>query len=165
MFGSWLRKRRNKKRHKARLIFHFWDGSDERGADPLEIMRRIADHPKFLAEKHIVLAVGPPEGTPDVLVNEATEICCGAARDVFDIEQFRELNGFRIGLNTDELLGLWTTFAEYIDALKKNGSGLPILPNSTDRTPSPPTSSPATNAPSDSSSTVPAEPIAEVPAS
>ena len=174
--SRYLIARRNKKRHAARLIFHFWDGTDERGADPMELLQRAAMHPTFRAEKHYEMVVKPPEipeNAPDHEReftarewDEAYRITCQAARDIFEIPVFRELNGIREGLTNDELIALLGTLAEYVTRVKKNGRGGPTPPSNSVASPlSPPTSETTSSASSASGSTAPEPEPAEVSAS
>lgn len=164
-FSNLLTARRNRKRQQVRAIFHYWDGRDEIGSDPMELLQRVARHPKFRPEKHYELVVRPPK-IPDTVDealrkamkdewDEAYQITIQAIREVFGLPVFRELNGQRVGLTNDELLGLFGTLCQYVTDEKKNGSPGPIAPSNSVATPQSQSNYAApTNANSDSGSIV-----------
>jgi hypothetical protein len=90
-----------------------------RRGDPLAIWRGFATHKTFDLSKHLNEhdAVSPfTIGVDD----EATRICCQAAKDVFLIPDFDD----RQGLTDNELIGLMKQFFSYSMSLKKSFSRL-----------------------------------------
>lgn len=146
-------------REREQEIFRFWDGSRERGVDPLVVLRDLNAHPQFKPEFHpsLILNGDPASGA----VKEATEITLDAVNFAFGVEPWREADGAAKGLTVTKRLELLLTFSEYLDALKKNISGTPTSPAAME---SPVLDASTTNAESDCGSISiepkPAEPAA-----
>lgn len=105
-------------RNRNRAIFRYWDGQRWRAADPIEIYRGIKQHPEFNIDRHPQLH--------DAGDDDATRICLQATRDVFGVKPFAEG-----GLTETETIEVLGTYFDWIQRVKKNGSGPPILPEPT----------------------------------
>jgi hypothetical protein len=112
----WFRRWR---REQERGIFHFWDGRDERRADPLVVWRELNADPEFSLVKHPELI--------DAGDLDAMRIGAAAVRRSLQIPTFDEG-----GLTEQECLNLLIDFFEYTAALKKNTSPLPTPPSPTE---------------------------------
>jgi hypothetical protein len=114
-------------RRPHRDIFYFWDGQRERSVDPFEIMRAIEQDSEFNLERDASLMIAGDD--------EATQITVRCVRRAFAVKPFNEG-----GLLEAECLELIQVFYEFLSALKKNISGLPIESEPTDTaTSNPPT--------------------------
>lgn len=102
----------------GRAIFHYWDGSGERRADPLVLWQALQNDPEFVFEKHLP---GADRGEVESLL-----VCQNAVQRAFSVPTFE--SG---GLTQLESLELLQSYLEYLDALKKNGVTLPISPQPT----------------------------------
>lgn len=149
MFGlfGWLRRR------PKREIFRFFDGTHERSADPIKVLRSIAADHEFNPESHFDLAQAG-----DL---EAQAVTIAAARRIFALAEFSDVDGRAAGTTDGEALGILSDFAEYVATLKKSTNGPPTLLSATESAPS---AASTTNAPSGSGSTLdeprPAAPLA-----
>lgn len=117
IIGRLVRFVRGRRQERNREIFRYWDGTRERGADPIKALRGMLGDERFNVETHPDLALAG-----DL---EASEICLKTVRRVFGIEEFSEANGAEHGLTDGETLKVLFAFGEYMDTLKKNGSGQP----------------------------------------
>lgn len=133
---------------RARNIFHFWDGQQERRADPMRVWSRFLVHPTFENEVHPARAQLPGKDGAEALL-----VVVDAVRDAFKIPAFEDG-----GLTDQECYDLFNRFGVWLAALKKNGSPSPTLPPSTVRRPCPncPPQQTSTNGSSDSGKTQPA---------
>ena len=123
MFSSFFQRRRQREAREAN-IFRFWDGTRERGIDPIRVLREFACHPTFKIEEH-------SQATLDGDY-EATRILLDAVRGTFGLEPWHEdANGTQHGLTDTEVLELYYRLSEWFADLKKNGSGPQTLPLST----------------------------------
>lgn len=125
---------------RRRSIFPFFDGTAARWADPMAVYRELQRHPRFNWDIHPALI-----DTGDL---DALAVTAEAVRSAFGLK-----DAAAGGLTEAECVALLARFVAYLDALKKNGSPAPILPEPTGRAFSTPTT-PGTNAPSASGSTV-----------
>lgn len=104
--GRWQKRRRG--------IFRYWDGERPRAADPLVVLQFFAKHPTFRLDHHPAFAA---EGDVD-----AQRITVVAVREAFGATPY-SFDGFGDhGLTDEETMELLSAFAEYLNALKKNGS-------------------------------------------
>jgi len=104
---------------KVQRIFKYFDGTRERSADPVTVIRKMAAHPKFDVDRHLADMVCGEPG----LEAEASEISVQATREIFGIPAWTE--DTPEGLTEMETLGVLNDFVLYVDNLKKNGSGQP----------------------------------------
>lgn len=132
LLRRWLWRRR-------RAIFRYWDGATHRFADPMAVYRALVQSPRFNWEVHPALV--------DLGDLDALAITAEAVRDAFNLPAVS--HGGPTEAECVQLLG---EFVAYLNALKKNGSPSPTLPEPTE----PPSSTGATtvtSGPSDSGST------------
>lgn len=108
--------------NRQRAIFHYHDGRKRLRIDPVWAMVQLADHPRYVAERHLNEA---QEGD-----REAIEIVCEAAQDVFGVKPY---DG-RDGLTIAETLNLLAGFDDYLLTLKKSINHSPTPPLSTGAT-------------------------------
>ncbi len=106
-------------RKNPRALFPYYDGKRQREADPMVVLRKMSAHEKFDAKQHLV-DISNTEN--EAIQAEAQQICVEATRDIFGIEAWSEDNPN--GMTETETLGVLLQFTLFIDALKKNGSGL-----------------------------------------
>jgi hypothetical protein len=108
-----------------RRIFRFFDGSDHRLADPLELMRKLRRHPCDFDKVEAMRKDAPN----DDLADESWLELVAAIRDVFEV---KPLDQDGRGLTEGETYDLLNDFGEYLDTLKKNTSVNPISPPSSE---------------------------------
>lgn len=114
---------RRNKNERSRDIFRYWDGTRERGADPIKILRALIGDEKFNAEVHPDLALAG-----DI---EAMAVTMDATRKVFGLSEYSDADGRDSGLTDGETLELLNRFGEYMESLKKSTSGPLTLPAAT----------------------------------
>jgi hypothetical protein len=117
--------------NRRRALFRYWDGAKWRAADPLLILRGIAEHPKLTVE-HLNL-LSAPGGIPQEMALEAFDTVIGAARDIFGIKEWNESQR---GLTQAETRDLLSRFMAFVNSLKKSGSDTPTMPAPTATLPS-----------------------------
>jgi hypothetical protein len=108
---SWLIPARS--RNTNRAIFRFWDGQQDRAADPFEVLRAIENDPEFSLERDGALLI---IGDDDSI--QKTVRC---VRRAFQVKEFSQG-----GLLEAECLELIERFYEFLSSLKKNISASPI---------------------------------------
>lgn len=133
---------------RARNIFRFWDGRENRRVDPLKVWTSLATHPTFELEVHPKRVDLPGRDGA-----EALQVCVRAVRDVFRIDEMEDG-----GLTDEECFALLDRFGNWLTALKKNGNPRPTLPPRTGHKPCPncPPQATPTSDSSASGSTTPA---------
>jgi hypothetical protein len=117
MFGWW--------RNQRRRIFRYWDGTRTRAADPLELQARLFAHPKYDSSKVRIL------DKDDSFGQAAYADTLKAVRDTFGIKPLSDANGLS-GMTEEETWDLFTSFCEYLEALKKNTATSPTLEQPTE---------------------------------
>ncbi|MDE2104188.1 MAG: hypothetical protein KGL39_43530 [Patescibacteria group bacterium] len=121
-----------------------------RAVDPIHVMRMVALDDTFSPEQHLdpllLEGIGGRESA------EISQVAIEAARRHFGVKAWSEDCP---GLTEQETLQLWQTFAEYLDALKKNTNGSPMTAASMDPTSSDWQDSTTTSVSSDFTSTAP----------
>jgi broad specificity phosphatase PhoE len=115
------------KKKPNRNIYRFWDGTRERGIDPVRALREMYADKEFVPEKHYDAAV---EG--DL---EATAVTLRMVHRVFGLQPYRETDSSEVGLTDQESLEVLFGLAEYLETLKKNGNGQQTLPDVTEPPP------------------------------
>jgi hypothetical protein len=113
---NWLRRWKN---NRNRAIFSFWDGSQNRAADPLTAWRALRAHKEFDPERDI-------EGIRQDN-EESLNYTLAAVREAFGVKAFADG-----GLTEAETLALLVQFMGYIGQVKKNISPPQISPPSTE---------------------------------
>lgn len=127
MFGfGWLKKWRM---NRGRAIFQFWDGKQDRAADPMVIHRALLAHSEFNWETTPALI----DVDNDHISSDALRVTADAARKAFGVPEFA--SG---GLTESELLQLLVQFSLYLTSLKKSTNPPQILPAATESKPSDP---------------------------
>lgn len=111
---NWLRRWRQ---NRTRAIFRYWDGQAMRSADPITLWRAIKAHPQFNLERDPLMH--------DAGDDESTVICLNATRDIFGVKPVEEG-----GLTETETIDLLGSYFDWINAVKKNISTSPTLPES-----------------------------------
>ena len=106
-------------RPRKREIYRYHDGQRTRGADPIEVLRKMGNHEKFVFEKHVAECASPEPAISE----PAAEISIAATRDIFGIKPWSDET--ESGLTELETLAVLNGFCEFIDGLKKNGNGQP----------------------------------------
>lgn len=101
-----------------RNLFRYWDGKTWRADDPLAIQVSLESHPVCRWDVHPQLA---EQGDLD-----AYEICLKAICDVFHVKRFTYETAE--GLTQKELMDLLTSFADFMERLKKNTASSQTLP-------------------------------------
>jgi len=155
LFKRWA----DRRRERQRALFVFYDGTQERRADPARVWRALINHAEMNFEDHMPLADQGHE--PEV------SIVLKAIREVFEVSAWD--NRTLTGLTDWETLDLIRQFDEYLDELKKSTdpSQMPYLlsvygSSTAPEPPSGPTSSSAGSSSSnDASPTVEASPSSE----
>jgi len=98
-------------RRDTRAIFRYFDGTKQRGIDPIAAFRSLVAHPDY-----------DPESTP-LLVGAgdaaAYATMLKAARQVFGVTAWSEDGG---GLTETETIELLISFGAYLNSLKKSGN-------------------------------------------
>jgi hypothetical protein len=112
---AWLK---NRRRNRHRLLFRFWDGEQERSADPYRLWRDLNNHPKINLEE---IAPAIDEGR-----EPETTTLIEAMAEVFGLKRFDSTT--KAGLTDWEVLNLLVELDEYLLALKKNINIGPISP-------------------------------------
>lgn len=107
---NWIRRRREAKN---RGLFAFYDGRRNRSIDPLEVLSKFEEDPAFVPETHLSLV--------DAGDFDALAIAVRAIRQAFEIPSVRQG-----GLSSSECIVLISEFYDYLELLKKNGSGQQI---------------------------------------
>ena len=116
--------------HSERCIFRYWDGVRVRGIDPLKAIRELASDPTFNPATHPELAL-----VEDLAVSlPATNAMVSATRRVFELAEWSEdeKTGNQTGMTDGEALQTYSTFAGFVNALKKNGNPSPTTPPATE---------------------------------
>ncbi len=155
MRWPWQKKKRRVATAQERGIFRYWDGTSERGADPIRLLRELQSFPGFDIEGDPTAAMHDPA---------ALSRCLEAIRGVFGVTPWTELpEGEQLGLTEPETLALLDQFGGFIDSLKKNSrptSTTPPVTGPVDFQPStPPTNtSDSADCTSDSNGAKPANP-------
>lgn len=119
-----------------RKIFRYFDGQRQRAADPLEILRKLRQHPCDIDKAETLRR----ETTDETLHDEAWRELVSAARDVFDINP---LDPDGHGLTEQESYDVLDQFGEFLDSLKKSTDPKPTLPPSSEPPDSPESTDPA----------------------
>ncbi len=130
-----------------RELFDYWDGTQQRKADPLACWRKIYNHETYRHDTHPLLM---DEGD-----QEAIEIVLAMVREVFDVEEWDGESGLTQG----ETIDLFIDFLEYLDSVKKNTSPIATQPPPTASTS--PTSNGQTPSDSSPSTSTATEPMPE----
>lgn len=120
---AWLK--RSGYTSRERNIFRFWDGSVQRGIDPLMVANKLLHDVDIEADMKLA-SVTCPE-TEAALGRIADRV-----RDVFGIPAFTERDGKSSGLTIDEALSLLVRFNNYLADLKKKLDPSLTLPPATD---------------------------------
>ncbi|HEY1601733.1 MAG TPA: hypothetical protein VGG64_19185 [Pirellulales bacterium] len=136
--------------NRQREIFRYWDGTKERGADPLVVLRALVTDSEFDIKTDPELAA---QGIAD-----ATDRTLKAIRRVLSVRPWETLAcGKEVGLTDAETLELLSDFGLYLDGLKKNSSLTPTSQPATGSTdsvsPNPPPDAQPMSESSDSDST------------
>lgn len=97
-----------------RLIYRYWNGSKEVGADPLVLYRALMGQ-----SESDIKSDGALMETGDA---EALGRIVAAARKVFNVEEFHEENGEPVGLLESEVLQLLNDFASWTNETQKKMS-------------------------------------------
>jgi hypothetical protein len=106
-----------KPKTREREIFKYHDGERERAADPVAIMRAMANHPTLDLQQNV-----QEMQAEDLKVQtSATVVAVNATREIFGVKPWSEENPD--GLTEMETLDLLAEFVNYSAELKKNGSG------------------------------------------
>lgn len=125
MLFNWWRARRQKKRTD---IFWFYDGERRRGADPIRVLQELALHPEFNPQS----TPGEARSPDQRVAAQASKICVAAVHQAFGAHEWRQDAKGRVsGLTAQESMDLLVSFDNWMEALKKNGDGLPITSPST----------------------------------
>lgn len=118
-FG-WLRKKPPEpvaEQPPARAIFSYHDGTRQRFADPIAVMRAMLSHPTLVLDQHL-----KELASEDMrLQSDASAIVSQATREIFGLEPWSESN--LEALTEMEVLDVLTDFVLFTDGLKKNGNG------------------------------------------
>lgn len=117
--------------NRNRALFRYWDGIKWRSADPLVILRGIAEHPQLTTD-HLKLLENP-KGIPQDIAIEAFDVVLLATRDVFGIQAWTESQP---GLTQAETRDTLSRFMAFVGQLKKSGSPMPISPEPMEPSPS-----------------------------
>lgn len=121
-----------KRRPPERKIFRFWDGTQERGIDPLQVLRALNSHPEFDIATHPALAtMSAPMGATEAdlkhqrqVADGALQITVRAAREAFEVQPYDHATGK--GLTEGETADLLDEFGCWILAQKKSTNRQPI---------------------------------------
>jgi len=108
--------------NRRRMIYRFWDGSQYRRVDPIDIHLQLQSHPRYVADRHLKQI---DEGD-----NEATRITCAAVCEVFNVQPFDPVK--RTGLTIGEQLGLLADFYFWLEDQKKSIRHTLTAPSSTE---------------------------------
>lgn len=122
MLGRLLKWWRGRKVLKNRMLYPYWDGTKRRYGDPFKIWRELKNNGivDLDAVAPLVDAGQEPETTKSV----------EAIAAAFQVRRWNEAT--KSGLTDWEVLALYWEMASFIEALKKNISPGPTLPEPTD---------------------------------
>jgi hypothetical protein len=107
------------KTRNPRFVFKYHDGTRDRYADPVAIMRAMTSHPTLDLEQNLAEF----QSEDSKLRNEASLVLVESTREIFGLHPFSEEHPN--GLTELETLDILNAFIEYTETLKKNGSGQP----------------------------------------
>lgn len=131
MFFGWFSKmaaRRAARRfERERALFRFWDGTGWRSIDPWRTWRAVQNCKTFSFANQLFLV--------DAGEDQETNACIAALCEIFGVQRFDGT----AGLTDWEILSLYLSLSDYLDALKKNTSPGP--------TSSPPSDPPSSTSP------------------
>lgn len=117
-------------RRNDRLLFGYWDGSQQRRIDPLVAWRGIHNHPDCNWVADMRMAANPllKDGSsfyPVEEVRAAEDRLLALIRDVFGVREWQE---DQPGLTIDETNELLGNFIQYVADLKKKRNPSPTPP-------------------------------------
>lgn len=115
-------------RRDPQAIFRYWDGTRERGIDPVLAWRGLAEHPRFDPSSTIELA--------KIGNQQAIDAAIAATRDVFGVTPWKQdAAGHETGLTEQETSSLLSSYFEFLASVKKNTSNSPSSPPLTEPEP------------------------------
>lgn len=121
---------RNQWTKRERSIFSFWDGSQWRRVDPIEIQIKLLP---VSAELDVMLGranISVPQAAKDRA--EATKDAIAVVRQIFQLEPYSYENGVEKGVPADECFNILEQYGLFMQGLKKNTQPSPSVAPSTE---------------------------------